>query len=313
MQIIENQYLFVEKYRPQTVADCILPVRIKNVFEKYIKEKEFTHLLLSGGPGIGKTTIAKALCHELELEYLIINASENRNIDMIRNDIRQYASAMSHNGKNKVIILDEADNLNAQSAQPALRGVMEEFASNVRFILTCNYKNKLIQPIHSRCACITFDVSKDERNSMIIEFAKRLFDILNFEKVEFNKRTVVDIVAIHFPDFRACLNKLQSSCQDGKLVVANDSTSLDYDVLLASMKDKKFNAIHEWVVQNLDNDTETIYHNIYEKLSAVLKDSSIPTAIIILADYQYKQAFVANKEINLRACLIELVIDCDFK
>ena len=313
MRIVENQYLFVEKYRPQTVADCILPARIKDIFTSFVEKKDFTHLLLSGGPGIGKTTIAKALCNDLGLDSIVINASENRNIDMIRSDIRTYASSMATNGKQKVIILDEADNLNAQSAQPALRGVMEEFAVSIRFILTCNYKNKLITPLHSRCSCINFDITKDEKNKLIIEFSKRLFEILDNENMEYDKKIVVNIVATHFPDFRACLNKLQSSCQGSTLVVNNDSVNLDYDVLFNDMKAKKFNAIRDWVIQNLDNDAESIYQNIYEKISNRLVDASIPTAILILADYQYKQAFVANKEINLRACLIEIVIDCQFK
>jgi DNA polymerase III delta prime subunit len=306
--------LWTERYRPQTVSECILPERLKRPFEEYVKSETIPHLLLSGGAGVGKTTIAKAMCNEIDADYIIINGSDESGIDVFRTKIKNFASTISFTGGRKVIIIDEADYLNPNSTQPALRNAMEEFAENCSFIFTCNFKNRIIDPLHSRCSVVDFTLRNEEKVQMAGLFFKRITNILNQENVEFDSKVIAEVVKKHFPDFRRTINELQRYSKFGKIDTGILSQVGDVSIqeIIKYIKDKDFGSIRKWVAMN-DVDPTTLFRKIYDNLYEILQPQSIPQAVIILADYQYKQAFVADAEINLVACLTELMVSVEFK
>lgn len=305
--------LFTEKYRPKTIAECILPDRLKTPFQEYVNQNNIPNLLLSGGAGVGKTTVAKAMCEEIGCDYMIINGSDENGVDVVRYKITNYASSMSLSGGRKVIIIDEADYL-SPNAQAAFRNAIEEFASNCSFIFTCNYKNKLIDPLHSRCAVVEFNLKSTEKTQMAGQFFKRIQSILQSEEIDYDDKVIVELIKKHFPDFRRIINEIQRYSQFGKI----DSGILSHIVevslgdIIKYIKDKDFGAIRKWVASN-DIDATTFFRKLYDNLYDVLKPQSIPQAVIILADYQYKQAFVADTEINTLACLTEIMVTCEFQ
>ena len=308
--------LWVEKYRPQTVEDCILPSETHDTFVLMVERGEPQNLLLSGGPGCGKTSVAKALCNDLGCDTMTINCSEDGNIDTLRTKIRSFASTVSlTDGVKKVVILDEFDYSNAQSTQPALRGFMEEFSDNCRFILTCNFKNRVIEPLHSRCTCIDFRIPNKAKPALASRFLSRVTEILEAEGVEYDEKVVAQLIMKFFPDFRRTLNELQRYAAGGKIDVGMLQTIGDVHIktLVKSMKAKDFGAVRKWVVENLDNDQTRVYRAIYDGLYETVEGGSIPQAILVLADYQYKAAFAADAEINLTACLVQLMMEVQFK
>jgi len=311
---MNEHVLWVEKYRPHKVEECILPDSIKSTFLEYVNRKEIPNLLLSGSAGVGKTTVAKALCDEVGCDYIVINGSDESGIDVLRNKIKNYASSVSLMGGRKVIIIDEADYLNPNSTQPALRGAIEEFASNCSFIFTCNYKNRIIDPIHSRCSVIDFKIN-GSKPKMAAAFFKRVEWILSAENVKYDKEVVASIVMKHFPDNRRVLNELQrysvSGCID-KGILSNQA-DVQIDSLIKSLKEKDFGSARKWVTNNLDNDPVKLYRKLYDSMYDVLKPNSIPQVVLILAKYQYQAAFVADHEINMVACLTEIMVDGEFK
>jgi DNA polymerase III delta prime subunit len=306
--------LWTEAYRPKTIADCILPERLKKPFQEYVNQKNIPNLLLAGGAGVGKTTVAKAMCEEIGCDYMVINGSDESGIDTFRNKIKTYASSMSLSGGRKVIIIDEADYLNPNSTQPALRNAIEEFASNCSFIFTCNFKNRIIDPLHSRCAVIDFGLKNDEKSEMAGQFFKRVSGILQSEKVEFEPKVIAELVKKHFPDFRRVINELQRFSKFGKIDtnVLSQIGDVSISEIVKHLKEKDFGSIRKWVATT-DVDATALYRKIYDNLYDVLKPQSIPQAVVILADYQYKQAFVADQEINTVACLTELMVSVEFK
>lgn len=306
--------LWVEKYRPHKVEDCILPESLKGTFQEYVNRKEIPNLLLAGSAGVGKTTIAKALCDEVGCDYIVINGSDESGIDVLRNKIKNYASSVSLTGGRKVIILDEADYLNPNSTQPALRGAIEEFSSNCSFIFTCNYKNRIIDPIHSRCTVIDFKLN-GSKAKMAAQFFKRVEWILEQENVQYDKEVVAHVIKKHFPDNRRILNELQRYSVSGvidKGILAQVS-DIQINELIKSIKEKDFSSARKWVTNNLDNDPVRIYRKIYDSLNDFLKPHSVPQAVLIIAKYQYQAAFCADQEINLVACLTEIMVDCEFE
>jgi DNA polymerase III delta prime subunit len=307
--------LWAEKYRPKKIDDCILPERLKKPFQEYVNQSNIPNLLLSGGAGVGKTTVAKAMCEEIGCDVMVINGSdEGRLIDTFRTKIKNFASSMSLAGGRKVVIIDEADYCNAESVQPALRNFIEEFAGNCSFIFTCNYKNKLIDPLHSRCAVIDFALKNGEKAQMASAFMKRVQSVLQSENVEYDDKVIAELIKKHFPDFRRVINELQRYSQLGKIDIGILSQISDVTIndIIKYIKEKDFGAIRKWVASN-DIDATTFFRKIYDNLYDVLKPQSIPQAVIILADYQYKQAFVADTEINTVACLTEIMVGCEFK
>lgn len=311
---MNHDILWVEKYRPSRVEDCILPDNIKTTFQEYVNRKEIPNLLLSGTAGVGKTTIAKALCNEVGCDYIIINGSDESGIDVLRNKIKNYASSMSLTGGRKVIIIDEADYLNPNSTQPALRGAIEEFSSNCSFIFTCNFKNRIIDPIHSRCSVIDFKIN-GSKPKMAAQFFKRVEWILTEENIKYDKEVVAAIITKYFPDNRRILNELQrysvSGCIDKGIL--SSVTDVQMGELTKSLRDKNFSVCRKWVTNNLDNDPTRLYRKLYDTLSESLTSNSVPQLVIHLARYQYQAAFVADHEINLMACLTEIMADCEFK
>ena len=305
--------LFTEKYRPKTITECILPERLKTPFQEYVNQNNIPNLLLSGGAGVGKTTVAKAMCEEIGCDYMIINGSDENGVDVVRYKITNYASSMSLSGGRKVIIIDEADYL-SPNAQAAFRNAIEEFASNCSFIFTCNYKNKLIDPLHSRCAVVDFTLKNNEKTQMAGQFFKRIQSILQSEEIEYDDKVIVELIKKHFPDFRRVINELQRYSQFGKIDggILSHIVEVSLGDIIKYIKDKDFGAIRKWVASN-DIDATTFFRKLYDNLYDVLKPQSIPQAVIILADYQYKQAFVADTEINTLACLTEIMVSCEFQ
>lgn len=312
---MESQMLWVEKYRPRKVADCILPETLKTTFQEYVNRKEIPNLLLAGSAGVGKTTIAKALCEEVGCDYIVINGSDESGIDTFRNKIKNYASSMSLSGGRKVIIIDEADYLNPNSTQPALRGAIEEFAVNCSFIFTCNYKNRIIEPLHSRCSVVEFKIQNGQKAKMATQFFKRVENILRNENVEFDKEVVAAVITKHFPDNRRILNELQRYSVSGSIDkgILSSVADVQLGALTKALKEKDFTSARKWVTNNLDNDPKTILRKIYDSFYDFLKPDCIPQAVLILSKYQYQSAFVADQEINLVACLTEFMIECEFK
>ena len=308
-------YLWVEKYRPNAIRDCILPDNLKKTFTEFVNDKHIPNLILSGGPGVGKTTVAKAMLEEIGATYMMINGSEESGIDILRTKIKNFASTVSLEGGRKYIILDEADYLNAQSTQPALRGFMEEFHKNCGFILTCNYKNRLIPPLHSRCSIVDFIIPKEQKPKLAQDFFIRVQNILNKEKVKFDPKAVAELLNKFFPDWRRVLNELQRYSASGIIdagILVNISDS-NINELMHSLREKEFTNVRKWVVDNLDNDPTRLFRQLYDNLYNYVDASSIPHVVVILGEYQYKSAFVADQEINLMACLTEIMGAAKFK
>jgi DNA polymerase III delta prime subunit len=308
-----HHVLWVEKYRPSKVQDCILPELVKTTFQEYVNKKEIPNLLLSGGAGVGKTTIAKALCEEVGCDYIVINGSDENGVDTIRIKIKNYASSVSLMGGRKVIILDEADYL-TPNAQAILRASIEEFASNCSFIFTCNFKNRIIDPIHSRCTVIDFRVN-GQKAKLAAQFFKRVEWILGEENITYDKEVVAAVITKHFPDNRRILNELQryavsGTIDKGILAAVSD---IQLNELIKALKEKDFASCRKWVTNNLDNDPARIFRKLYDGLYELLKPDTVPALVLILAKYQYQVAFVADSEINLIACLTEIMVDCSFK
>lgn len=306
--------LWTEKYRPKAIKDCILPDRLKKPFQEYVNQSNIPNLLLSGGAGVGKTTVAKAMCDEIGCDSLVINGSDESGIDTFRVKIKNYASSMSLAGGRKVIIIDEADYLNPNSTQPALRNAIEEFAGNCSFIFTCNYKNRIIDPLHSRCAVVDFTLRNGEKAKMASQFMKRITNILGDEKIEYDDKVIVELIKKHFPDFRRVINELQRYSNFGKIDVGILAQIGDVPIekVVGLIHEKNFKEIRKWIATN-DVDSNTLFRKLYDTLYEKLKSHSIPKAVLILADYQYKAAFVSDQEINTVACLTELMVECDFK
>ena len=307
--------LWVEKYRPLTIEECILPKDLKQTFQEFVNKKDVPNLLLTGTAGVGKTTVAKALLEQLGATYMLINGSEESGIDVLRNKIKNFASTVSMDGNRKYVILDEADYLNPQSTQPALRGFIEEFSKNCGFILTCNFKNRIIDPLHSRCSVVEFKIPNNEKPALAGKFFKRVQYILNEEVVKSNDKVVASLINKFFPDWRRTLNELQRYSVSGQIdagVLVNLSEN-NVNELVKSLKNKEFTNVRKWIVDNLDNDPNRIYRRIYDSLYDNVDSSSIPHAVIILADYSYKSAFVADQEINMLACMTEMMSQCKFK
>jgi DNA polymerase III delta prime subunit len=309
------ELLWCEKYRPKTIEDCILPENFKKTFQEYVTRKEIPNMILSGSAGVGKTTVARAMCEEIECDYIIINGSDESGIDTLRVKIKGFASSVSLTGTGrKVIIIDEADYLTA-NAQAAFRGVIEEFSKNCSFIFTCNFKNRIIQPLHSRCAVIDFKLQNGQKAKMASAFLKRVEQILKEEKVSYDLKVVAELITKFFPDYRRILNELQRYSVGGTIDVGILSNVGDFKIteLVAFLKEKDFRSVRKWVAQNTDNDTHRIMREIYDKLYDVLNPATIPMAVILLGKYQYQAAFAADQEINLMAFLTELMVDCEFK
>jgi len=311
---MSEHILWVEKYRPKTIEDCILPDSLKSTFQEYVNRKEIPNLLLSGSAGVGKTTVAKALCEEVGCDYIVINGSDDSGIDVLRNKIKNYASSVSLMGGRKVVIIDEADYLNPNSTQPAFRGVIEEYASNCSFIFTCNFKNRIMDAIHSRCTCIDFKLN-GSKAKMASAFFKRVENILEIEGVKYDKPVVAEIITKHFPDNRRILNELQRYSVGGTIDKGLLASVSDVQLteLINSLKVKDFAGARKWVTNNLDNDPTKIYRKLYDGLYELLKPNSVPQLVLHLAKYQYQSAFVADHEINMIACLTEVMVDCEFK
>jgi DNA polymerase III delta prime subunit len=309
-----DHLLWTEKYRPQTIEECILPERLKKPFQEYVNQKNIPNLLLHGGAGVGKTTVAKSMCNEIGCDFMVINGSDESGIDTFRVKIKNYASSMSFAGGRKVIIIDEADYLNPNSTQPALRNAIEEFAGNCSFIFTCNYKNRIIEPLHSRCAVIDFGLKNGEKTKMASAFFKRIQSILQSESVDYDDKVIAELIKKHFPDFRRVINELQRYSQLGKIDTGILSQIGDVSIteIVKHLRVKDFSSIRKWAAIT-EIDATTIFRKLYDALYDVMKPQSIPKAVLILADYQYKQAFVVDQEINLVACLTELMVECDFE
>lgn len=312
---MSNQYLWVERYRPSTVDECILPESMKKTFREFINSGELPNFLFCGGAGVGKTTVAKALCNEIGAEYLFINGSEESGIDVLRSKIKSFASSVSLTDAKKVVILDEADYLNPNSTQPALRGFIEEFSNNCRFIFTCNFKNRIIEPLHSRCAVVEFKIDNSEKQKIAAGFYRRVIGILSQEGVQSDSKVVAELITKYFPDYRRILNELQrysvsGTIDSGILVNLGDES---YVELIKNLKAKNFTEIRKWVGKNSDIESTELFRKLYDKAVDIMEQGSIPQLVLILAEYQYKAAFVADREINTMAALTEIMAQLKFK
>ena len=310
-------YLWVEKYRPQTIDECVLPEALKTTFQQIVDKGDIPNMLFTGTAGLGKTTVAKAICKQLDLDHIVINGSEEGNIDTLRGKIKQFASSVSLTGGLKVVILDEADYLNPQSTQPALRGFIEEFANNCRFILTCNFKNRIIEPLHSRCGVYEFNTSKKDMIQLCGQMLNRVCYILQkegFGVAEPQRENIADLIMRHAPDWRRVINELQRaqiSGMDTGVLISNGNGN--YNDLFQSLKTKDFKKMRSWVANNMDVDPSVIFRHIYDRMFERVDSQSIPQLVLILADYQYKNAFVADHELNVVACMTEIMANVEFK
>ena len=308
-----KEFLFVEKYRPQTIADCILPQGLKDTFEQIVQKGELPNMMFTGSAGVGKTTVARALCNELDLDYMMINGSEDGNIDTLRGKIKQFASTVSLHGGQKVVILDEADYLNPQSTQPALRGFIEEFSSNCRFILTCNFKNRIIDPLHSRCSIYEFNLGN--KAVMAQAFMSRLQFILDSEKIIYDDAVIAELIMKYIPDWRRVINECQrygmSGHIDTGILVTLSETSIKG--LMEDLKTKNFKKMRKWVTDNIDVESAKLFRMIYDNMVTYIEPSSVPQVVLILADYSYKDSFVADHELNVVACMTEIMSSIKFK
>ena len=312
---MSETFLWCEQYRPKDVESCILPKNLKDTFSEFVQSGQVPNLILSGGSGVGKTTIAKAMIDELDATYMMINGSEESGIDVLRTKIKNFASTESLHGGRKYLILDEADYLNPQSTQPALRGFMEEFHKNCGFIFTCNYKNRLIEPLHSRCSMVDFVIPNFEKPKLASQFFERIEDILNEQNIKYDKRVIAEVINKHFPDWRRILNELQRYSVSGVIdagILVNIA-EINIKELMVSMKNKEFTNVRKWVVNNLDNDSVRLLRRIYDNLYDYVEGSSIPHVVVVLGEYQYKAAFVADQEINMLACMTEIMARAKFK
>ena len=310
-----NNTLWVEKYRPTKIEDCILPDEIKTTFQSIVDSGEIPNLLLTGSPGIGKTTVAKALCNQLDCDWLMINGSdEGRMIDTLRTTVVNYASTVSLSGGKKVIIIDEADYMNKDSVQPALRGVIEEFSKNCRFIFTCNFKNRIIPALHSRCSVVDFIISKNDKPALGMEMLENVKRILNEEGVKYKESVLVQLVLKYFPDFRRVINELQKYSLNGIIDedILKQSSDENFNELFVALKGKDFSGMRKWVAQNIDNDHVRLYRQIYDTLNNRFEKKSIPQAVLTIANYSYMSAFVADQEVNMVACLTEIMMESEF-
>ena len=312
---MNKEFLWVEKYRPKTIEETILPAELKATFQQFVDQKNIPNLILSGSAGVGKTTVARAMLEELGCDYIVINGSMNGNIDTLRNEILHFASYVSLAGGRKYVILDEADYLNANSTQPALRNFMEEFSKNCGFILTCNFKNRIIEPLHSRCSVIDFQISKKDMAKLAVQFLKRVEGILSTESVEYDRAVVAEVIQKHFPDWRRVLNEFQRYAARGKIDsgILASVDNLEIKELVKYLKNKEFESMRKWVAQNASMDVNVMFRKLYDAASDIMKPESIPPLVLALADYQYKSAFVMDQEINLAACMTQIMIDCEFK
>lgn len=311
---MNDEFLWVEKYRPKTIEDTILPCELKKTFQQFVDQKNIPNLLLSGSAGVGKTTVARAMLEQLECDYIVVNGSMNGNIDTLRNQILNFASTVSFSGGRKYVILDEADYLNPNSTQPALRNFMEEFSRNCGFILTCNFKNRIIEPLHSRCSVVDFKIDKQSIAKLATQFFKRIQNILRTEGVEYDAKVVAEVINKHFPDWRRVLNELQRYSATGKIdtgiLVNLQETSIKE--LVSLLKEKNYTEIRKWVKNNMDTDVNALYNQFYDISSEVCSKQTAPQMVLDLAKYQYQNAFAANPEINFLAFLIEVMMNCEF-
>lgn len=315
MSYKEDQFLWVEKYRPRKIADTILPAELKATFQKFVDEANVPNLLLTGSAGVGKTTVARAMLEEIGSDYIVINGSLNGNIDTLRNDIMNFASAVSLAGGRKYVILDEADYLNPNSTQPALRNFMEEYSKNCGFILTCNFKNRIIDPLHSRCGVVEFKVPSQEKPKLAAAFYRRVLDILSKEQIEADGKVVAELITRHFPDWRRVLNELQRYSATGKIDtgILSDFSDESFHNLIEMMKSKNYTGVRKWVAENSDIEYNVLYRKFFDMANTLVTSSSVPQLVVILADYQYKVAFVADHEIHNAACMAEIMVSVEWK
>lgn len=306
-------FLWCEKFRPKTISETILPDDLKQTFQQFVDQENIPNLLLTGGPGIGKTTVARAMCEQLNVDYIVINGSMNGNIDTLRTEIKDFASTISFTGGRKYVILDEADYLNPQSTQPALRNFMEEFSKNCGFILTCNFKNRIIDPLHSRCSVVEFKIGSKDKASMASQMYKRVKTILSDESVTYDQKALAELITLYFPDFRRIINELQRYGATGSIdagVLAHHSSNIKE--LVQALKQKKFTEMRKWIANHRDVDTAQLYRQLYDSATEYVEPQSIPQLVVTLADYQYKAAFVADQEINNVACMTALMVEVDW-